>query len=111
VLTRVRYPFCLSQRFDESSPNGADYLAEVCREWEAAAAPAAELGTRLVVLRLGIVLDKGGGALASMAPAFQAFAGGPLGDGRQWLSWIHREDAVAIICACLRCGHRSLLTR
>lgn len=70
-------------RFDESSASGSDYLAEVCREWEAAAAPATTLGSRLVVLRMGIVLDKGGGALASMAPVFQAFAGGPLGDGRQ----------------------------
>ena len=87
-----------SSRFDESSGNGSDYLAEVCREWEAAAMPAAALGTRLVVLRMGIVLDKGGGALASMAPVFQAFAGGPLGDGRQWLSWVHRDDAVGIIC-------------
>ena len=87
-----------SSRFDESSASGSDYLAEVCREWEAAAAPATALGTRLVVLRMGIVLDKGGGALASMAPVFQAFAGGPLGDGRQWLSWVHRDDAVSIIC-------------
>ena len=87
-----------SSRFDESSSNGSDYLAEVCRDWEAAAMPAAALGARVVVLRMGIVLDKGGGALASMAPVFQAFAGGPLGDGRQWLSWVHRDDAVGIIC-------------
>ena len=77
-------------RFDESSANGSDYLAAVCRDWEAAAAAATPLGTRVVVLRMGIVLDRGGGALASMAPVFQIFAGGPLGDGRQWFSWIHR---------------------
>ena len=77
-------------RFDESSANGSDYLAAVCRDWEAAAAAATPLGTRIVVLRMGIVLDRGGGALASMAPVFQIFAGGPLGDGRQWFSWIHR---------------------
>ena len=90
-----------SLRFDESSASGSDYLAAVCRDWEAAAAPAAALGTRLVVLRMGIVLDKGGGALASMAPVFQVFAGGPLGDGRQWFSWVHREDAVDIVCRAL----------
>jgi uncharacterized protein (TIGR01777 family) len=91
-----------SLRFDESSASGSDYLSKVCREWEAAAAPAASLGARVVVLRMGIVLDKGGGALASMAPVFQLFAGGPLGDGRQFFSWVHRDDAVSIICRAMQ---------
>ncbi len=89
------YGSSASARFDESSSMGSDYLSQVCRDWEAAAAPATELGARLVVLRMGIVLDRGGGALAKMAPVFQMFAGGPLGDGRQWFSWIHRDDAGA----------------
>ena len=67
--------------------NGRDYLAEVCREWEKAAEAA---DTRVVVLRTGIVLAKDGGALGRMIPVFQIFAGGPLGSGRQWMSWIHR---------------------
>lgn len=95
------YGTSTSLRFDESSASGSDYLSAVCREWEAAAAGASALGTRLVILRMGIVLDKGGGALASVAPAFQIFAGGPLGDGRQWFSWVHRDDAVGIICRAL----------
>ena len=51
----------------------------------------------MVLLRLGIVLDREGGALGKMVPTFQAFMGGPLGDGQQWFSWIHREDAVGLI--------------
>ena len=81
-------PACLqSQTFNESSLPGRDFLADVCREWEAAAARAE---TRLVVLRTGIVLAKEGGALGRMIPVFSIFAGGPLGSGRQWCSWIHR---------------------
>ena len=83
--------------YDESSPAGSDYLASVCRQWEAAAAPAAGLGVRLVIARMGIVLDRGGGALAKLVPAFALFAGGPPGDGRQYFSWIHRDDAVGIL--------------
>jgi hypothetical protein len=82
------FPSCLqSQTFNESSLPGRDFLADVCREWEAAAARAE---TRLVVLRTGIVLAKEGGALGRMIPVFSIFAGGPLGSGRQWCSWIHR---------------------
>ena len=80
--------------FNESSASGRDYLAEVCREWEAAASNAK---TRVVILRNGIVLSKQGGALAKMIPVFQIFAGGPLGSGRQWCSWIHRDDVVGLI--------------
>ena len=91
------YGTSLSARYDEQSPSGGDYLATVCKQWEKAALASQELGVRVVVVRLGIVLDKGGGALAKMAPVFELFAGGPLGDGRQWMSWVHRDDAVGIM--------------
>jgi uncharacterized protein (TIGR01777 family) len=79
---------------DEQAPAGDDVLAGVCVAWEAATLPARRAGARVAVARTGIVLGRGGGALAKMLPAFKAFAGGPLGDGGQWLSWIHIEDAV-----------------
>ena len=73
--------------FDEASPSGNDFLSEVCRKWEGATEGCS---CRVVLLRTGIVLEKDGGALAKMLPAFQAFAGGRLGRGEQWFSWIHR---------------------
>ncbi|VXD23449.1 conserved hypothetical protein [Planktothrix serta PCC 8927] len=82
--------------FDENSPNGRDFLANVCLAWEAAAQQVEEVGTRLVILRLGIVLGMGG-ALEKMLTPFKLFAGGPLGSGHQWFSWIHREDLVNLI--------------
>ncbi|CAL5056657.1 unnamed protein product [Urochloa decumbens] len=83
--------------FDESSPSGKDYLAEVCREWEATARQVNQDNVRLVLLRIGVVLGKDGGALAKMIPLFMMFAGGPLGTGRQWFSWIHLDDLVDLI--------------
>ncbi|KAK9825130.1 hypothetical protein WJX81_001833 [Elliptochloris bilobata] len=80
-----------TQTFSEASGAGADYLAEVCREWEA---EAQRSPTRTVIVRTGIVLAKEGGALGKMLPVFNIFAGGPLGTGRQWCSWIHRDDLV-----------------
>lgn len=79
---------------DEQAPPGDDVLARVCADWEGATAPARRAGVRVAIARTGIVLGRGGGALAKMLPAFKAFAGGPIGDGAQWLSWIHIEDAV-----------------
>jgi uncharacterized protein (TIGR01777 family) len=79
---------------DEQADAGDDVLAEVCTAWEAATAPARKAGARVAIARTGIVLGRGGGAIAKMMPAFKAFAGGPLGDGAQWLSWIHLDDAV-----------------
>lgn len=90
------YGASTSARFDEQSESGRDYLSLVCRRWEAAAAGVPS-GVRCVVLRFGIVLGLGGGALAKMAPVFQSFIGGPIGDGRQWMSWIHRDDLVSLI--------------
>lgn len=83
-------------KFDETSPPGNDFLAKVCQEWESEAEKVKDSGTRLVILRLGIVLGNGG-ALAKMLPPFQLFAGGPIGSGRQWFSWIHRDDLVNLI--------------
>ncbi|MEG4034638.1 TIGR01777 family oxidoreductase [Microcoleus sp. S36b_A4] len=87
--------------FDETSPAGDDFLAAVCKDWEAAAQPAKNAGTRLAILRLGIVLGMGG-ALAKMLPPFKLFAGGPIGTGKQWFSWVHREDVVDLILYALQ---------
>jgi uncharacterized protein len=86
--------------FEESSPAGNDFLAQVCQAWEAAAAKVEATGTRRVILRTGIVLGMGG-VIAKMLLPFRLFAGGPLGTGRQWFSWIHREDLVNLILAAL----------
>jgi len=82
---------------DETSALGDDFLAEVGRAWEAATAPARDAGIRVVHLRIGIVLNPAGGALAKMLLPFRLGAGGRLGDGRQWMSWISREDLVGAI--------------
>ncbi len=81
----------------ERSASGTGFLPEVCRAWEAAALPAAEAGIRVVHLRFGVVLSAGGGALARMLPPFRLGAGGVLGDGSQFMSWIALDDAVAAI--------------
>ncbi|GAB4837832.1 Complement component 1 Q subcomponent-binding protein, mitochondrial [Ancistrocladus abbreviatus] len=82
--------------FDEESPSGNDYLSEVCREWEGTALKVNK-DVRVALIRIGVVLGKDGGALARMIPLFMMFAGGPLGSGRQWFSWIHVEDIVNLI--------------
>ncbi|WP_310427276.1 TIGR01777 family oxidoreductase [Chamaesiphon sp. VAR_48_metabat_135_sub] len=88
-------------KFDETSPAGTDFLAQVCTAWETAAQAASANGTRVVVLRLGIVLGENGGALGKMLAPFNAFVGGPIGSGNQWFSWIHRDDVVKLIIAAL----------
>jgi hypothetical protein len=82
--------------FDETSSAGNDFLSTVCKEWETEAQKVKDSGTRLVIVRTGIVLGMGG-ALAKMLPPFKMFAGGPIGTGRQWFSWIHRDDLVNLI--------------
>lgn len=82
---------------DESSPPGRGFLADVGREWEAAAEPARQAGIRTVHLRFGVLLDRRGGALARMLPVFRAGGGGRLGSGRQWMSWLSMDDAVGMI--------------
>jgi uncharacterized protein len=86
--------------FNETSVPGNDFLAQVCQAWEAEAQKVKDSGTRLVILRTGIVLGMGG-VIAKMLLPFRLFAGGPLGTGRQWFSWIHREDLVNLILAAL----------
>ena len=81
---------------NESTPPASDYLASVCLQWEAEAQKAEELGLRVVRVRIGGVLGKGGGLLAQMEGPFRNFAGGPLGSGKQWFSWIHLDDLVGI---------------
>jgi uncharacterized protein (TIGR01777 family) len=82
--------------FDENSPSGNDFLAQVCQNWEAEAQKVTEFGVRLVILRFGIVLANGG-ALGKMIGPFKMFAGGPIGSGKQWFSWIHQDDLVNLI--------------
>lgn len=87
--------------FEESSPSGNDFLAQVCQEWEAEAQKVKDTGTRLVIVRIGIVLAMGG-AIGKMIPPFKMFAGGPIGTGKQWFSWIHRDDLVNLILFALQ---------
>jgi len=82
---------------DELAPSGEGFLADVCRRWEAATEPAGELGVRRALLRTGVVLAAGGGALAKMLTPFKLGVGGPLGSGRQYMPWIHLADEVAAI--------------
>ncbi|MEH2078404.1 MAG: TIGR01777 family oxidoreductase [Nostoc sp.] len=86
--------------FDETSPSGNDFLAQVCQAWEAEARKVKDAGVRLVILRFGVILGNGG-ALGKMIPPFKLFAGGPIGSGRQWFSWIHVDDVVNLIMQAL----------
>jgi len=81
----------------EDTPPGTDFLSEVCKAWEAEALKAEGLGVRVVLLRIGVVLESDGGALTRMTIPFRFFLGGPVGSGKQWFSWIHRDDVVGII--------------
>jgi len=82
---------------DESFPPGSDFLATLCVDWEAEAHAAAALGCRVVIVRTGVVLARDGGALKKMIRPFLYFLGGPLGTGRQFMSWIHRNDWIALV--------------
>ena len=85
----------------EEAPPGNDFLATTCVAWEEAAKKAELLGVRVVRIRTDIVLGEGGGALAKMLPPFKAFVGGAVGSGKQWMSWIHRDDLVALFAFAL----------
>ena len=95
------YPADTERELDERHPAGDGFLAHVCTSWEAAAAKAALRGTRVTVLRIGVVVGRGGGALAAMLPAFRAGLGGPIGTGRQLMPWIHVDDMADIIARAL----------
>jgi uncharacterized protein len=82
---------------DETSAPSSGFLADLCRCWEAAAEPAAQVGIRVAHLRFGVVLGRGQGALEQMLPPFRAGFGARLGNGRQWMSWIGLDDAVAAV--------------
>ncbi|MCA9128218.1 MAG: TIGR01777 family oxidoreductase [Planctomycetales bacterium] len=82
---------------DEDSPAGKGFLSEVCQGWEDATRPAEAAGIRVVNLRLGVVLNRCAGALATMLPVFRLGMGGRIGDGRQWLSWVSSHDVAAAI--------------
>ena len=90
------------EALDESAGLGTDFLATLGREWEAATQPASDAGIRVVQLRLGIILAREGGALGRMLTPFRLGVGGPLGSGRQWMSWIAIDDAVAAVIEALR---------
>jgi uncharacterized protein (TIGR01777 family) len=85
---------------DESAPPGSDWLAGVVARWERQA-ETAKIGTRVVEVRTGLVLDADGGALAKMLPPFKAGLGGPIGSGRQYMPWIHLDDLVGIYLAAI----------
>jgi uncharacterized protein (TIGR01777 family) len=86
---------------DEDAPPGADFLAQVCVAWETEAAEAGALGARVACLRTGVVLARRGGALARMLTPFRLGLGGPVAGGRQYMSWIHIDDHVAVLLAAL----------
>lgn len=82
---------------DEAAPHGEGFLADLCLAWEGEALRAAESGTRVVLLRTGMVLEQDGGALPKMLLPFKLFVGGPIMPGTQWVSWIHRRDHIGLI--------------
>jgi uncharacterized protein (TIGR01777 family) len=84
------------EQLDEGSEPGQGFLADVCKGWEEAAQGAEAHGLRVAELRIGIVLGEGGGPLQKMLPPFKLFVGGPVGEGDQVISWIHREDTVGM---------------
>jgi uncharacterized protein len=81
---------------EESGP-GSDFLSRLCVEWEDEARKAEAHGVRVALVRTGIVLGKGKGALAKMVPPFKRFMGGPLGSGKQWMPWIHIDDQIGML--------------
>lgn len=91
------YGPCGDEIITEEHPAGSDFLSQVCVDWENSTAEVEKMGVRRAIIRSGIVLDKKEGALPRFLLQYRLFAGGPLGNGRQWLSWIHPQDAVNAI--------------
>ena len=91
-----------NELLDEGSTTGVGFLAEVCRQWEEAANQAAVLGMRVAIARTGVVLSPAGGALAKMMPAFRLGAGGKIGSGEQFMSWISIDDAAGALIHILK---------
>jgi uncharacterized protein (TIGR01777 family) len=86
---------------DESSPPGDDFLARLCVAWEGATSAAATAGCRVASVRVGVVLDPAGGALAKVLTPFRLGVGGPAGTGRQWMSWVHHSDLAGLFLLAL----------
>lgn len=86
-----------SKVVDETTPPNDEFAHRLCEQWESAAKPVEALGVRLALLRIGLVLDAGGGTLQKMVPPFKLGLGGRFGDGKQFMPWIHRDDLVAAI--------------
>lgn len=82
---------------DEETPPHDEFTHRLCRDWEAEALRAREFGVRVCLLRIGLVVGKGGGFLKKMLPPFKFGLGGRLGSGQQWMSWVHRDDLVGLI--------------
>jgi hypothetical protein len=95
------YGPCGDEIVDETHGAGSDFLAGVCKAWEAEAVAAEALDVRVVRLRIGIVLSAAGGALGRMLPPFRACLGGPMGSGAQWMPWIHVDDVCGLVVAAL----------
>jgi hypothetical protein len=89
------------EELTEDSPPGGDFMAQVCVAWEAAARAAEPAGVRVAVIRTGVVLDKAGGALKQLLTPFKLGVGGPVGSGKQYMSWIHHADEVGILLLAL----------
>src|SRR6516165_1678746 len=95
--SRILSTRSLADTLAEDASPGGDFAARLCVDWESEALRAARPGIRVIPLRTGIVLERSGGALAKMVPPFQCFVGGPLGSGRQYMSWIHRLDWIELV--------------
>ena len=85
------------ERLTESSPEGIGFLPDVCREWELSYEPVEQIGVRLALIRIGVVLSRSGGVLEKMLLPFRLGLGGRLGSGRQWFPWIHIDDLIGLI--------------
>jgi uncharacterized protein (TIGR01777 family) len=84
------------EEINESSSTADDFLARICKDWEQAASKAKDLGLRTAIIRIGVVIGKDGGALKKMLPIFKLGAGGPVGSGKQYMSWIHVDDIAGM---------------
>ncbi len=91
-----------NESVDETFCGDESFSSQLCQQWEAVALQAQTLGIRTCLLRTGIVLGKGGGALGKMLPVFKLGLGGKIGSGKQWMPWIHRDDLVGIILHCIK---------